>query len=81
MVSGERLKTCVNFHELWEGQKGFNHNENNNNYYNLVRNSEMDDEVKDNLFEEKVDDEIKVSPKDHAQSNSGMIDKKFAHFV
>ena len=39
------------------------YNENNNNYYNVITNSESNDEVEENLFEGQVEDKIKVTPK------------------
>ena len=38
-------------------------NENNNNYYDVVRDSNKDEESKDNFFEVQVKDEVKVTLK------------------
>ena len=39
------------------------HNENNDNCYNLVSNSESDKESKENFLEGQVEDELEVTPK------------------
>ena len=39
------------------------HNENNSNNYNVISDSESDNEVEENVFEEQLEDELKVNPK------------------
>ena len=50
-----------NDHE--EVEKGLTINEHDNNYHNVVSNSDSDNEVKENVFEEHVDDKVGVTPK------------------
>ena len=40
-------------------------NENNCNYFNVVSNYESDDDAKENICEEQVDDKITLTPKPH----------------
>ena len=69
VVSRARLKNMCSF--LWykgsddeeDVKTDSTHNENNNNSYNIVSNSQSDDKDKKNIFEEQVNDEIKVTPK------------------
>ena len=61
MVSGHGWKTCVSSNEVVKVVLACN--ENNNNYYDVVRDSNKDEESKDNFFEVQVKDEVKVTLK------------------
>ena len=55
--------------DVEEVKKAPTNNENNSNDYNVVHNSESDDEAMVDYFEEQVNNKVKVTPKTTLDTN------------